>query len=232
MTDVDSNLGSADSGPAPFIASIPLKSDCGEVTVNFDELPIEVYKMLLIEGAKAIINTVGMSKKLPGITKLEGEDKAKAVEAVRKQAEENVKALMSNTLSKRGAKAKVSGAEQTEALRLAKILVKDHIRAQGQKIGAYSAKEITEYAKKVLEGNPELMVQAKKNLESRASEAKGIKGLDIFALAGDKAKSEEVKAKPRKAPVRKAKDGDKPQLSAKQAGTVAPRQKPAGATAH
>lgn len=232
MTDVDTNTGSVDSGPAPFIAQIPLKSDCGEVTINFDELPIEVYKMLLIEGAKAIVNSVGMSKKLPGITKLDGEDKAKAVEAVRKQAEENVKALMSNTLSKRGAKAKVSGAEQTEALRLAKILVKDHIRAQGQKIGAYSAKEITEYAKKVLEGNPELMVQAKKNLESRASEAKGIKGLDIFALAGEKAKSDEVKAKPRKAPVRKAKDGEKPQLSAKQAGTVAPRQRPAGATAH
>lgn len=231
MTDVDTDVNASDA-PKAFIAQITLKSGCGEVTLNFDELPIEVYKMLLIEGAKAIINTVGMSKKLPGITKLEGEDKAKAVAAVKAQAEENVKALMSNTLSKRGVKAKVSGAEQTEALRLAKILVKDHIRAQGQKIGAYSAKEITEYAKKVLEGNPELMVQAKKNLESRASEAKGIKGLDIFALAGDKAKSDEVKAKPRKAPVRKAKDGDKPPLSAKQAGTVAPRQKPAGATAH
>ena len=228
MTDVDTGVDSSGSGAAPFIAQIPLKSDCGEVTVNFDELPIEVYKMLLIEGAKAVINSVGMSKKLPGITKLEGEDKAKAIAAVKAQAEENVKALMSNTLSKRGAKAKTSGAEQTEALRLAKVLVKDHIRAQGQKIGAYSAKEITEYAKQVLEGNPHLMVQAKKNLEARASEAKGIKGLDIFALAGDKAKSDEVKAKPRKAPVRKGKEP----LSAAQAGRVAPRQKPAGATAH
>ena len=231
MTDVDTNVGEAEA-PKAFIAAIPLKSDCGEVTINFDELPIEVYKALLIEGAKAIINTVGMSKKLPGITKLEGEDKAKAVAAVREQAEKNVAALMAGNLSKRASKEKVSGAEATEALRLAKILVKDHIRAQGQKIGAYTAKEITEYAKKVLEGNPELMVQAKKNLEARANEAKGIKGLDIFALAGDKAKSEEVKAKPKKAPVRKAKDGEKPPLSAAQAGKVAPRQKPAGATAH
>lgn len=231
MTDVDTNIGEAEA-PKAFIAAIPLKSDCGEVTVNFDELPIEVYKMLLIEGAKAIINSVGMSKKLPGITKLEGEDKAKAVAAVKAQAEENVKALMTNTLSRRGKAEKVSGAEQTEALRLAKILVKDHIRAQGQKIGAYSAKEITEYAKVVLEGNPHLMVQAKKNLESRVSEAKGIKGLDIFALAGEKAKSEEVKAKPKKAPTRKAKDGEKPSLSAAQAGKVQPRQKPAGVTAH
>lgn len=230
MTDVDTNTASVD-GPAPFIAEIELKSDCGTVTLNFDDLPIEAYKMLLVEGAKAFINSVGMSKKLPGITKLEGEDKAKAVAAVKAQAEENVKALLSGNISKRGAKTKVSGAEQTEALRLAKILVKDHIRAQGQKIGAYTAKEITEYAKKVLEGNPELMVQAKKNLEARANESKGIKGLDIFALAGDKAKSEEVKAKPKKAPVRKAKDGDKV-LSAAQASKVAPRQKPAGATAH
>jgi hypothetical protein len=231
MTDVDTAV--ATDGPVDaFVAKIELKSGCGEVEVNFDELPIDVYKMLLIEGAKALINSIGMSKKLPGITKLEGADKEKAIAAVKAQAEENVAALKAGTISKGGrAKTKVSGAVATEALRLAKILVKDHIRAQGQKIGAYSAKEITEYAKKVLEGNPELTAQAAKNLDARATEAKGIKGLYIFALAGDKAKSDEVKAKPRQAPKRKEK-GDKPGLSAAAAGKVAPRQKPAGTTAH
>jgi hypothetical protein len=232
MTDVDTNSGEAPVQPEAFIAKIELKSGCGEVEINFDDLPIETYKMLLIEGAKAFINSVGMSKKLPGLTKLEGADKEKAIAAVREQAEENVRALKAGATSKGRAKAaKVSGAEATEAMRLAKILVKDHIRSVGQKIGAYSAKEITAYAKQVLEGNPELMVQARKNLEARANEAKGIKGLDIFALAGDKAKSDEVKAKPKGAPKRKAK-GDKAPLSATQAGQVAPRQKPAGATAH
>jgi hypothetical protein len=210
---------------------IPLKSDCGEVELNFDELPIEVYKMLLVEGAKAIINSVGMSKKLPGITKLEGAAREKAVAEVREQAEKNVRELKAGTISKGRAKAaKVSGAEQTEALRLAKMLVKDHIRKSGQKIGAYSAKEITEAAKAVLAANPHLLEVARKNLAERENEGKGSKGLDLRALFGAKAESDEVKAKP-KAPRRK-KGEDKPQLSATQAGKVQPRQRPPQHTQH
>lgn len=210
---------------APFIAMIPLKSDCGEVEINFSALPIEVYKMLLVEGAKSIINTVGMSKKLPGITKLEGAAKEKAIAEVREQAEKNVREMMAGTISKGRAKgAKVSGAVATEALRLAKMLVKDHIRANGQKIGAYTAKEITEAAKKVLEGNPGLVAQAEKNLAERAGEASHTKGLDLTSLFGAKASSDEVKAKPKAPPKRKAKEEG--QLSAKQAGLVAPRKKP------
>lgn len=236
MSEIDTTAADAtvDGAPAPFIASIPLKGDCGEVEINFDKLSIDDYKMLLIEGAKAVINSVGMSKKLPGITKLEGADREKAVAAVREQAKETINSLEANTFTGKKAKVKTSGAEATEALRLAKLLVKDHIRANGQKIGAYSAKEITEAAKAVLAGNPALLAQAKANLAARVEESKGTKGLDLNALFGAKASSDEVKAKPKVAPKRKAKvDAEgKPVLSAKQAGLVAPRQKPAGATAH
>ena len=230
MTDV--TVGEQDSAPAPFISEIELKSGCGSVSVNFDELPLEVYKMLLIEGAKQIINTVGMSKKLPGLTKLQGTDKEKAIAEVRAQAEKNVAALKAGTISKGRAKgAKVSGAVQTEAMRLAKMLVKDHIRASGQKIGAYSAKEITEAAKTVLAGNPGIIQQAEKNLAERVGEASHTKGLDLKALFGAKAESDEVKAKPKAAPKRKSGE-DKAPLSAKQAGMVAPRQKPQHHTTH
>lgn len=233
MTDVATEAEASTQGETQFIAMIPLKSDCGEVEVNFDQLPIEVYKMLLIEGAKAIINSVGMSKKLPGLTKLEGAAKEKAIGEVKAQAEANVKALLAGTISKGRAKgAKVSGAEQTEAMRLAKLLVKDHIRASGQKIGAYSAKEITAAAKTVLESNPGILEQARKNLAERAGDASATKGLDLTKLFGAKASSEEVKAKP-KVPPKAPKKGDKAPLSAKQAGIVAPRAKPeAHATKH
>ena len=230
MTDVTTS--EADTPAVPLnMVKVPLKSDCGEVEVNTSLLTDEVYAMVMLEGLKSVINSVGMSKLLPGITKLEGEDKTKAVAAVLAQAQENVQALYSGTINKKGRKAKASGAEQTEAMRLAKMLVKDHIRNSGQKIGAYTAKEITEAAKKVLEGNPRLLVQAKANLEERAAEAKNTGGLDLVGLFGDKANSAEVKAKPKTPPKPKAKEGKAP-LSAKQAAMVAPRQKPGGATAH
>src|SRR5579871_1209461 len=183
-TEVVANEAAAQADPAPFIAEVELKSGCGTITVNFDEMNIDMYKMLLIEGAKAVLNSVGMSKKLPGITKLEGADKEKAIEAVRKQAEETLAKLMNGTLSKGRGKSKVSGAVQTEALRLAKLLVKQHIKDSGQKVGAYSAKEITAAAKAVLDANPALVQQAEKNLAERAGDVKGTKGLDLKKLFG------------------------------------------------
>lgn len=232
MTDVDTGA-EAPAEPKAFIASVPLKFGL-EIEVNFDELDIEMYKMLLIEGAKAVLTTVGMSKKGTGISKLEGAAKEKALKEFYEQAEANLKGLKEGTLSKGRAKAsKVSGAVATEALRLAKLMVKQHIKDNGQKVGAYSAKEITEAAKKVLEGNPALIKKAEENLAARAGDVKSVKGMDLTALFGEKANSEEVKAKPKAPPKRKAKEGEeKAPLSAKQASMVAPRKKPEAHTTH
>jgi hypothetical protein len=234
MTDVQTNEAAGAAPQGDWIEEIDIKG-LGTVTVNMSTLDDRGYKLAMIEGVKLLLTTVKMGKLLPGITKLEGDAKEKAVAAVMAQAKANADALAKGTLVKgRGAAVKTSGAVQTEAMRLAKMLVKDHIKAKGQKIGAYTAKEITEYAKVVLNGNPRLIQQAEVNLAERAqaAESGGIKGLDIFALAGDKAKSDEVKAKPKVPPKPKAKKGEKETISAKQAGMVAPRQKPTGATAH
>lgn len=229
MTDVTTNEAPAEAA-APWIEIIELKGGCGSVEVQVGSLPDDVYKMVMAEGLKALINSVGMSKIMPGVTKLEGKEKEERVAAILNQANANVKSLYEGTINKKArGKAKTSGAVATEAMRLAKMLVKDHIRNSGQKIGAYTAKEITEAAKKVLEGNPRLVQQAEANLADRAQEAKKTGGLDLTSLFGAKAESEEVKAKPKTPPKPKAKAG---QLSAKQAGLVAPRQKPTGATAH
>lgn len=231
MTDVTTNEAPADTVNALKLVTIELKGNCGSVEVDVDQIPNEVYKMVFEEGLKAVINAVGMSKIMPGVTKLEGKAKEERVAAIMNQANANVQSLYDGTIKKGGKKAKTSGAVQTEAMRLAKMLVKDHIRNNGQKIGAYSAKEITEAAKKVLEGNPRLIQQAQANLDERATEAKKTGGLDLVGLFGAKAQSEEVKAKPKTPPKPKAK-GEKAPLSAKQASMVAPRQKPTTATAH
>lgn len=228
MTDLDTISGEANAPAEPFIANIPLKFGLELEGVNFDEIDIETYKRWLIKGAQAELTSARMGKKATGVTKLEGAAKEKALAEFLEQCQENFNdAKVGKPLGKAKG-VKVSGAVGIEAMRLAKLMVKQCIKDQGQKVGAYSAKEITEYAKKVLEANPELVKKAEENLASRAGDMKAVKGLDIFSLAGEKAKSDEVKAKPKVPP----KKGEKVPLSAKQAAMVAPRQKPQAHTAH
>lgn len=232
MTDLQVEQGSTDPAVAGETFTIALKGDAGNIIINtaIDLADDNVYKAVMQAGLEAIFNKAnGMAKIIAGITKCEGTElekrKAEIVEAAAKTQDQ----LKSGIVP--GAKrAKTSGAEATEAMRLAKNMVKDLIRNSGQKIGAYSAKELTAAAKVVLERNPSLLDLAKKNLADRAVEAKGTKALDLTGLFGTKATSDEVKAKPKVAPTRKKK-GDP--ISAKQAGMAAPRAKPGtGQTAH
>lgn len=231
MTDVTVETVAGETiTPADFIATVSLKGDAGDIQVNVSALDDNVYKAVIQAGLDAIFAKAnGAAKILAGITKLEGTELEKRKTEVREAAGKTLDQLTQGIIP--GAKrAKTSGAEATEAMRLAKNMVKDLIRNSGQKIGAYSAKELTAAAKVVLERNPALLDLAKKNLAERAVEAKGTKALDLSGLFGAKATSEEVKAKPKVAPTRKKK-GDP--ISAKQAGMAAPRQKPGtGQTAH
>jgi hypothetical protein len=233
MTDLTVETGEAAQASAGETFVIALKGDSGQIEINtaIHLADDNVYKAVMQAGLEAIFGKAnGAAKILAGITKLEGTELEKRKQEVREAAAKTLDQLTQGIIP--GAKrAKASGAEATEAMRLAKNMVKDLIRNSGQKIGAYTAKELTAAAKVVLERNPHLMDLAKKNLAERATEAKGTKALDLSGLFGSKATSDEVKAKPKVAPTRKPK-GDKAPLSAKQAGMAAPRQKPSQATAH
>ena len=188
---------------------VPLKGGCGHVTLDdIDAVPIEQFRYIIQQGLEAIVNSVGMSKLLPGITKLEGADLEKAKDAVRKQARANLEDIKKGTIKLKGARSavKVEGAVQIEAMRLAKEMVKDLIRNSDQKIGAYKASEITSAAKNVLEANPDLFAKAQANLNERAGAAKTTKALDLKSMFGAKAESEEVKAKPKGANLKKARE--------------------------
>jgi hypothetical protein len=220
---------------------IPLKGGCGHVTLeDADAIPIEMYRYIFQQGLETVVNSVGMSKLLPGITKLVGAEAEKAKDAVRKQARANVQALLEGTLKTKGARAKaeVSGAVQTEALRIAKEMVKDLIRSNGQKIGAYKASEITTAAKELIADNPDIVKKAKANLDERAEGAKTTKSLDLKKMFGAKAESEEVKAKPKWANLKKAREAKegkgegavraKPDAVTGDKAKVAPRATPKG----
>jgi hypothetical protein len=231
MTDVEVAGGSPDSPKVKFIPHIDLKAGAGGFDVDLDTLPDASYQAIIIAGLEAILAKAnGAAKILAGITKLEGAELEKRKAEVLDAATKTIQQLQDGIVP--GAKkAKTSGAEATEAMRLAKNMVKDLIRNSGQKIGAYSAKEITEAAKQVLARNPHLLELARKNLAERAQEAKGSKALDLAGLFGAKASSEEVKAKPKVAAKPRVK-GEKAPISARQAGLAAPRQKPGTHVTH
>ena len=235
MTDV--TQGAEASADAPIVANIQaipiVKVNGATVDVDFDALPIEIYKEMLFLGAKEYINKVGMSKIGAGLTKLEGAELDKAHKAINDQAQKNVDAMTTgNGFKFHGAKSetKVSGAVQTEAMRLAKNMVKDWMKANGHKISHTPASEITAGSKVVLANDPSIYKTAEANLEARLKAP--VKGIDLAKII--KADPELVK-KAEAAKASKKKGKGEGQLSAKQAGLVAPRSKPkpgTSATAH
>jgi hypothetical protein len=213
MTDL--NTEATADAPAPSsLISFALKNGAGEVEVDTSKLPDAVYREALMQGLKAIAER-GMSK----LTKEAYPDEAERKAAIKTKAEANVQDMYAGDVKITGqVKAKkVGAAVMTEAMRLARNLVKDAMKAASIKISHVKASEITAKAKELLEIDPSILTTAEANLEARAqtpnsaiSIAKLIK-VDPALVAKAEKKAAEAKA-------------NKP-LSKTQASKVAPRVK-------
>lgn len=214
MTDLHADVAPADASAVPStLMTLALKNGAGTIEVDTAKLPNDVYAEALMQGLKVIAERA-MSK----ITKEAYPDETQRKAAIKAKAEANVQDMYDGKTKITGqAKVKkASGAVMTEAMRLARNLVKDAMKANKIKISTVKASEITAAAKALLEADASIMQTAEANLKQR--EATPIK-IDIASLikadpalvAKDEAKKAKAKA-------------DKP-LSAKQAGKVAPRAK-------
>ena len=218
MSDLDQG---AETAPAPStIISFALKNGAGEVEVDTSKLPDAVYREALMQGLKTIAER-GMSK----LTKEAYPDETERKAAIKTKAEANVQDMYEGKVKVTGqAKVKkASGAVMTEAMRLARNLVKDAMKANSIKISHVKGAEITAAAKALLEQDQSILATAEANLAAReASPAKiDIKSLikvDPALVAKAEKKAADAKA-------------SKP-LSAKQAGKVAPRAKAKPAALH
>lgn len=216
MSDLDQATTDA---PAPTsIVTFVLKNGAGNVDVDTSKLPDDVYREALMQGLKAIAER-GMSK----LTKETYPDEAERKAAIHAKAEANVQDMYNGKVKIAGqAKTKkASGAVMTEAMRLARNLVKDAMKANSIKISHVKASEITAAAKQLLENDPSIIATAEANLAARLEtpakiDIKSLIKVDPGLVAKDEAKKAEAKA-------------NKP-LSAKQAGKVAPRAKGAKPT--
>ncbi len=203
------------------IVNVPITKGKGTVEIDSEAIPVEVYKEALLLGLKELANR-GMTK----LTKASfSGDEAALAEAAMKQAEKNVEAINAGDIRFSGKKAKTgeSAAVMTEARRLAKALIKDAIKANGEKIAHYEPKEITALANAYLAEDTSLIEQAKANLEERAKTPTLEKLKDVVAKG----------LKPSQTLVKKAeaKNAEKKgNLSKTQAGKVQARIKPKGGT--
>lgn len=198
--------------------------------VNVAALSDAMFEEIIYRGLTDILNSA-MSKIT--VKDLEGEELVAAQTAAFAKAEENLKTLMEGKVKHKGARgstkaSKVSREVTTEAMRLARDIIKDQIRADGGKPSHYKASDISKWAKELLEADPSYYAQAEATIEARKTKpvAISLAGLKPDQKLVDKAEAKKAAAKP--------KAGG--QLSAKQAGKTAPpvRQKPKGegATAH
>ena len=216
--NVETEVGGEADRPDPNI-TIALKNGAGTVVVDCDRLPLDVYREALTQGLKVLAERA-MSKITKEAYPVEAERKA----AIKAKAEENVADMYAGKTKITGASKaeKPKGAVMTEAMRLARALVKDFMKANKIKISTVKASEVTTAAKALIDSDPSILATAKANLEARAATPTMV---DLKSL---------IKIDPElvaKAEAKKAADKASKPLSAKQAGKVAPRAKGAKPTA-
>lgn len=227
MTDTDV---ASPEGKSSFVEVMITKAKKAiKVNMGSEFISNEMFDEIIYRGLSDILNS-GMSKIT--IKDLEGDQLTAAQDAAFAKAAENLKALEASEIKAKGSRGKSKAVKlpaevKTEALRLAKALVKDQIKADGEKISHYKASDITKWAKQILEADDSLYELAKSEIEKRKATPIKISLGKLTPDAGLVKKAEAAAAK---------KKAEKKQtLSATQAGIPA-RQKPKGksgqATAH
>lgn len=132
-----------------------------------------IFSMIVQEGLKALLNT-RMGKQILAPTKLEGAEAEANKARALAQAEKNLTDLKAGKLVKREA-AKTTGVDRatmTEAVRLAKEVVRNRIRAANMRPSMVPAKTQTEAAKRLVEADPSYLAKARENLAKVAETAK------------------------------------------------------------
>ena len=177
-----------------------------EAEVDTTKIPDEVFQYFCILGIKS-----GLGRGMTKLTK----STPNAAKLVAEQVEKNLadiyagKVRMTGGIKQKGVS---KSAEMTEAIRQAKLVVKDTIRAQGEKVSHYADAEITKFARELVNEDPSYLESAKKVLAERA-QAKPKITIDVkkMAKSASKVAAAESKKKERK-------PSAAGQASAKQAG--------------
>ncbi len=152
------------------------KEEPSWVEVCVEDIPQDVFNAVVMLGLKHFVNG--------GMTKITGTKDGASMKAAFEIATKNVDNIYTGKVRMPSgvSRSKVSGAVKTEAMRLARLLIKDALKASGKKVSHIPAKEITAAAKLYLEGEAgaEIITVAENNIKEREEKEQSQKG----ALAG------------------------------------------------
>lgn len=182
------------------------------IEVDFDEFPDAVKLAIVEKGLSALL--VAATAKVTIATDPDPKQRAdNAMALVNKKLD----AMKDGKLRVAKAKdSKVPAAVRTEAMRLAKNIVKAGIKADGKKISDYAAKAITEAAEAYLEEHQELIAAAEASINA-AKELAAAAAVNVSAIKADPAliaKREKANAEKRAATAEKNAGKPGPQKSA------------------
>ena len=207
---------------------VPVAKAKATVDVDADRIPSTYLEIVYIRGLSYLL-ALGTSK----ITKATYPDDADRQAAYLAKAMENLEALYAGTLKVRGASAgataKLPAAVKKAAMDEARRIIKDSIRAAHKadpenrpKVSTVPASKITKMATELLATYPELVEQARKQVEAASLAAQAIQ-IDLTGVVEDPTLAKKDAERRAKAKA--------PGLSAKQAA-LPKKRKPAEATAH
>lgn len=174
---------------------IPVTKAKATVEVCIDDLPTDVYKEVMIQGLKHFMNQgMGDIK----VTGLKDKDLVTAQKLALDVAEENTEKLYSGKIRmSKGTRTKIAGAVKVEAMRLARLVVKQAIKDDGGKVSHYSAKQISEAAQLWLESTEEgadCLKEAEANIKKR-DETQAKAKIDLSGIKPDEELVKKAEAK-------------------------------------
>jgi hypothetical protein len=147
------------------VLKVPVVKGKTFIEVSTSDLPEHVYREVLIQGLKVLVNR-GQTK----LTKGAIPDPEKLKEAAMEAAEATLQNMYDGKIRMSGgAKSdKVPREVMTEARRIARAMVKDELKRSGVKVSYVESSEITKAANVLLADNPQIIEDAKEEVEKRA----------------------------------------------------------------
>ena len=152
------------------IILVPVVKAKAMMEVDTDRLDEQTYTEAVKLGLKQMLNR-GQTK----ITAAEISDEEQRKAESWSKAEETLKDIYAGKVRISGGKAKkATGKINTEAMRIARQLVKDAMKAQGIKVSLVKAKDISAAAAELLDADPEILKEAAANVKAREEKEKAI----------------------------------------------------------
>ena len=152
------------------IRLVPVVKAKAMMEIDTDRLDEQTYTEAVKLGLKQMLNR-GQTK----ITAAEISDEEQRKAESWSKAEETLKDIYAGKVRISGGKAKkATGKINTEAMRIARQLVKDAMKAQGIKVSLVKAKDISAAAAELLDADPEILKEAAANVKAREEKEKAI----------------------------------------------------------